>query len=261
MATGDETAKTKELRARAQKLLALDYFAALAVARTATPEDVKKAFLTAVSEWHPDRVPNGLDELKPLFAKAFARLELARATLTDPTRRARYVEELAKPAVAATAENVTSAEATLELRKAEGLLKKNDAVQAERHLRRAVQLAPSMVEAQVLLVWLQAKPDSPLDRIRHLVSDLDRLIERDAKCERAYFYRGGLKKRLELVDEAAADFARAAALNPQNVDAAREVRIHKMRQDRNAPGGPKKDSVPDGDEAGVGGFFKKLFKR
>jgi curved DNA-binding protein CbpA len=261
----EDVAKAKEVREAAQKLLALDYFAALAVARAASPEDVKKAFLVAVTAWHPDRVPKGLEELKPLFAKVFARLELARATLSDPPRRLRYIEDLAKPTTAASAENVTSAEATLELRKAEAMLKKNDAVQAERHLRRAIGLAPAMVEAQVLLVWLQAKPDSTPDRIRQLVTDLDRLLERDAKNEKAYFFRGSLKKRLEQIDGAAADFTRAATLNPQNVDAAREVRIYKMRQEK-APGAAKKDKerAPDSSPEpaeGVGGFFRKLFKR
>jgi curved DNA-binding protein CbpA len=244
----DQAAKTKELREGAQKLLAVDYFAALGVSRTATPDEVKRAFLETVKSWHPDRIPSGLDELRPLFGKVFARLELARATISDPARRARYIEDLAKPANAS-ASDMSSAEATLEFRKAEGLLKKNDATQAEVHLRRAVQLAPQNAEYQVLLVWLQAKPDST--------------PARDPKAERAYLYRGQLRKRLDLQKEAFADFSHAAELNPNNVDAMREVRIYKMRQERGAPGGAaKKDAAArSADEGGVGGFFKKLFKR
>jgi hypothetical protein len=86
------------------------------------------------------------------------------------------------------------------------------------------------------------------------VADLDRLISRESKSDRAYFYRGSLRKRLDLLKEANADFARAADLNPNNVDAVREVRIYKMRQEKAPPPAP-----PDGE--GVGGFFKKLFKR
>lgn len=250
------------LREAALKLLAVDYFAALGISRTATPDEVKKAFIEAVKSWHPDRVPPGLEEVKPLFVKVFARLELARATVSDPDRRARYIAELAKPTTAATASDLSSAEATLEFRKAEGLLKKNDAAQAEHHLRRAVQLAPANVDYQILLVWLQAKPESSPARLGELVVDLDRLIDRDPKAERAYFYRGQLKKRLDRTTEAMADFAHAAELNPSNVDAVREVRIHKMRQERAAPAGQAKKPAPSGDsEGGIGGFFKKLFKR
>jgi curved DNA-binding protein CbpA len=259
MATADTSAKAKEVRESAQKLLALDHFAALGVGRGAGPDEVKKAFIEAVKAWHPDRVPLGLEELRPLFAKVFARLELARATVSDPQRRAKYIEDLAKPTGgAATAGDMASAEATLEFRKAEAMLKKHDAVQAEAHLRRAVQLAPTIVEYQVLLVWLQAKPDSTIGRLRELVTDLDRLLDRDPQSERAYFYRAQLRKRLDLTKEAMADFARAAELNPSNVDAVREVRLYKMRQEK---GATPAAAAREGGGEGVGGFFRKLFKR
>lgn len=260
MATGERSAGAREIREAALKLLGVDYFAALGISRTATPDEVKKAFIEAVKSWHPDRVPPGLEEVKPLFGKVFARLELARATVSDPERRARYIAELAKPTTAATASDVSSAEATLEFRKAEGLLKKNDASQAEQHLRRALQLAPANVDYEVLLAWLQAKPESSPARLHELVATLDRLIDRDPKCERAYFYRAQLQKRLDRTKEAMADFARAAELNPSNVDAVREVRIYKMRQDRAFPAGANKEANRETD-GGVGGFFKKLFKR
>lgn len=251
--------RVKELRESAQKILGVDHFAALGVSRTATPDEVKKAFIETVKAWHPDRVPQGLEEIRPLFAKVFARLELARTTISDPAQRARYIQELAKPETAATAQDISSAEAGLELRKAEAMLKKNDAGAAERHLRRAVQLAPSNVECQVLLVWLQAKPDSSVERLRELVGDLDRLIARDAASKRAYYFRGMLQKRLDLTKKAMADFARAVELDPHNVDAARELRIYKMRQERTDPAA--RAATADSSDGGVGGFFRKLFKR
>lgn len=254
MATADTAAKAKELRESAHKLLALDYFSVLGVGRGASPEEVKRAFIEAAKAWHPDRVPTGLDEVRPLFGKVFARLELARATVSDPQRRAHYIEELAKPAGgAASPSEMAAAEAKLEFQKAEALLKKNDAVQAEAHLRRAVQLAPANAEFQVLLVWLQAKPDSTIERLRELVTDLDRLLDRAPQSERVYFYRGQLKKRLDRTKEAMADFARAAELNPHNVEAIREVRLYKMRQEK-AAAGPAESESPLG-------FFRKLFKR
>ena len=252
----EQEKRLNELREAAHKLAAADYFAALAVPRTATPEEVKKAFVEAAKTWHPDRVPPGLEEARPLLGKVFARLELARATLSDPARRKQYVDDLAKPVTAATAGDISSAEATLEFRKAEALLKKHDAVGAESHLRRAVQLAPSNVEYQVLLVWLQAKPDTTPARLRELTADLDRLIGRESTSERAYFYRGQLRKRLDLLDKAHADFLRAAELNPSNVDAAREVRIYNMRKEKAQPAARESEA-----NEGVGGFFKKLFKR
>lgn len=257
MATATTDSKVKVLREAAQKILALDHFAALGVSRTATPEQVKQAFIEVVRNWHPDRVPQGLEEVKPLFAKVFARFELARSTVNDPTRRARYIEELSKPPASATSDDLSSAEAALEFRKAEAMLKKNDAKQAGSHLRRAIQLAPQHADYVTLHAWLQAKPDITVERLRELVSELDRVIARDVNHERAHFYRAQLRRRLQLPKEAAADFARAAELNPKNVDAMREVRIHKMRQGNAATEAVRATEAG----SGIGGFFRKLFKR
>ena len=249
----------KTYRERVRRLLALDHFAALGVARAASPADVHKAFVEAAKTWHPDRVPADLgDDLRPLFAQAFSRLETARATLSDPARRLRYVEELATPAKRASAGDLTVAEASLEFKKAEALLKKNDAAQAEQHLRRAVQLAPANVAYAALLVWIQVKPTTPREQLQSLARDLDGLVARDGACERAFFFRGQLRKRLGLEKEAYGDFVRASELDPANIDAQREVRLYRMRHERGA------DTRGDGEASapeGVGGFFRKIFKR
>ena len=231
---------------------------ALGLSRASTPDEVHKAFVEAVKIWHPDRVPAGLEELGPLFAQVFGRLDVARATLIDAARRARYIEEISGPAPGTRKPigDLNAAEAGLELKKAEVLFKKNDLAQAERHLRRAVQLAPGNVTAQTLLVWLQVKPTSQRDDLTRLVGELDRLINLDAKAERALFFRGQLRKRLGLEKEAYADFVRASELDPANIDAQRELRIYKMRHGDK----PTKSDKPEKPEAS-GGFFQKLFKR
>ena len=247
----DLDARRTELRDAAHKLIAADYFTMLGVARAATPDDVKKAFMESVKTWHPDRIPPGQDELKPLYSKVFARLELARVTLSDSARRTRYIEELTKPSVAASSADISMAEATLEFKKGEALLKKNDLAGAEQHLRRSVQLAPTNLEAQVLLVWLQAKPDANQGRLDELEKNLSKLLKDGAPPEKTLFYRGQLRKRLNRLADANADFARVAELDPKHVDATRELRIFKMREEKKSP---EKASSEDG-------FFKKLFRR
>jgi tetratricopeptide (TPR) repeat protein len=260
----DVEAKRRELKERAERLLALDYFALLGVSRTATADEVARAFAGAAKTWHPDRLPQGLEDLGPTFMQVFARLDAARATLADASLRLRYATDLAKHGAgapsggaegASAASAAADAEADLELRKAEALFKKQDLAGAERHLRRAVQLAPSKPEPQAMLVWLLAtKPDCTKERLRELAVDLGRVIDREPSCERAWFYRALLRKRLDLVEEAAADFARAAELDPRNLDAAREVRLHEMRK-------AKRAAPPPEEPGGLGGFFRRLVKR
>ncbi len=255
MGTSGNEARGSDLRKGAETLLAVDYFAALRVPRTATPEAVKSAFLKAVKHWHPDRVPVGLEELKPLFGQVFGRLEVARATLSDPERRGRYVASLATPKhETGSAADGSAATAALEFQKAEGLLKKHDVAQATAHLRRAVQLDPTNVAYQGLVLWLRAKPESSAVELTELASELDELIHKDARVERLFFYRAQLRKRLDRSKEAMADFARVIELNPKNVDAARELRIYRMRLERSA-------SASAESREGAFAFLKKLLKR
>ncbi len=234
----------KELRDRAAKALQADYFALLGVPRGAGPEMIEQAYVNAARVLHPDR---GTEELRPLLTKAFARLDQARTTLIDPGLRQRYLQELTRPA---SAEQLAGAEAALEYKKGEAFLKKNDHAQAEIHLKRAVGLVPEHVDYRTLLAFAQATPNASLQRVRELVADLDKVLKDKDTHERAHFYRGLLKRRLGSEPDALRDFGRAAELNPNNIDAAREVRIHKMRT---ATAMSSADDKP--------GFFAKLFKR
>jgi tetratricopeptide (TPR) repeat protein len=254
----ENDAKRKELREKAAKMIASDHFAILGVARTATTEEVKRAFVALAKQWHPDRVPAGLDDLRQTFAEVFAKLEDARVTLSDAAKRQLYVAEGA-PVSATRIPTGATTEAQLEYRKAEAFLKKNDLVQADPHIRRAIQLAPNKTDYQAMLVWIQAsKPDCPADRTRQLVAELDKLIAKDDSCERAFFYRGTLRKRLDMIPQAMSDYTRAMEMNPHNVDAAREVRLYRMRQEGSPKAGKGKGDASD--SGGVGGFFRKLFK-
>jgi len=259
---GDRSPKDmeKELREKAQLLLLADHFTALGLQRTATTDAVSRAFVQAAKTWHPDRAPAN-EEMRALFGKVFARLDVARATLSDASRRQRYLEELGPGKKAgpserpASAMDVSAAEAQLEYKKAEALLKKNDVLGAAGHLQRATQLAPNNATYQAVLISLQAqKANTTKEQLAKLASDLDQLIGIDPKCERAFFHRGQIRKRLDRLEEANADFKRAHELDPSNVDAAREVRIFEMRK-------KTASQPPPPPEGGAAGFFRKLWKR
>ncbi|MBS2016254.1 MAG: DnaJ domain-containing protein [Deltaproteobacteria bacterium] len=258
MPANDLEAKRHELREKATTILTGDHFAALGVGRSASAEEVKKAYLDRVKVWHPDRVPPGLDDLKPLFGEVFARLDAARSTLTDASARLDYARRLASGPPSDRMRAASPAEAAFELKKADVLLRKRDLAGAEEHARSAIRMAPDNPDAHAFLIGVQmAKPSLTKDDLRRLLSQLDELLKKHDRCERAYFQRGLLKKQLDMTASAVGDFARAAELNPSNVDAAREVRLHTMRKEKAGEGGGKGADA----EGGVGGFLKKLFKR
>jgi tetratricopeptide (TPR) repeat protein len=106
---------------------------------------------------------------------------------------------------------------------------------AERH----VALNPNHPRAIAMLVWAQSHLPEHEGQVamRALVRRLGEALAIDPECETAYFYRAQLRKKLGEEDAAHRDFKAAATINPHNVDAAREVRLHDMRGKKNGSGG------------------------
>jgi curved DNA-binding protein CbpA len=71
--------------------LGSSHYAVLQLSRAASPQELRQAFRHLSKLYHPDTTP-----LPPQEAEAaFGRLQLAYATLSDPTRRRAYDQELA----------------------------------------------------------------------------------------------------------------------------------------------------------------------
>ncbi|MFO0589673.1 MAG: DnaJ domain-containing protein [Polyangiaceae bacterium] len=263
----DIAARRAEIQARAASIDNETYFEVLGVTRSAAPEEIRNAYFALAKRWHPDRTPPELQELKPLVATVFARVGDAYATLNDADKRAAYVKSLEQPSTtarsAAEEEQVVRAvNAALEFQKAEIFLKKNDVASAERHIKLASDADPGQPEYTTLLAWILAlrrgepkelAPGATSKQYDDLIQMLDEVLRGDPRYERALFYRGTLLKRSGKPEKAIRDFKLAAELNPKNLDAVREVRLHDMRRRES-----KGDNHP-GD--GSGGIFGKWFKR
>jgi tetratricopeptide (TPR) repeat protein len=227
---------------RARTIDRADYFNMLELARDSTPEEAQESFYGLAKKWHPDRLPNDLAPVKEACARVFSRMSEAHATLTDPEKRVRYMRLLAdgsgSPEMQETVARVV--EAATDFQKAEVCFKRNDLVQAEELCRKAVKLDATQPDYQALLAWLVAlkRENQTPEKVVECIQMLDRAIQLSDRCEKAYLYRGMLYKRVNRNESAMRDFRRVVELNPNNIDAAREVRLHNMR------GGPQRRSTP-----------------
>jgi tetratricopeptide (TPR) repeat protein len=263
----DLAARREEIIDRAKMIDREDYFLMLDLDRDAPPEEVQKKFFALAKTWHPDRVPTAIADARPACARVFSRMSEAHQTLVDPEKRKRYmnlmVEGGATPEAQATIAAVV--EAATSFQKAEICLRRNDHAQAEALARKAVEKDPQQPDYIALLAWLEAlKPQNQgMQPTMEAVSTLGKAIALSNKCVRAYFYRGLLHIRLGNDSLAARDFRKAADLNPRNIDAAREVRLHEMRRGSSPA---KKGSNPPPakgkpTEKAGGSIFGKLFKK
>jgi tetratricopeptide (TPR) repeat protein len=267
--TSEQMTLKGKILERADQITSQDYFQMLGVARDAPIEQVQKAFFGLAKVWHPDRLPPALVDVKDACSKVFTHLTEAHATLTDTAKRQDYMTLLrdggATPDDQAKIQAIL--EAATEFQKAEFLIKRNvNDPQAYEIVTRCVALDPEQADYLATLAWLDAQRPEWQGREKTLEKCLilDRCVQRNANCERAYFYRGLLYKRANEPAKALKDFKKAADLNPRNLDAMREVRLHNMRGGTSKPspsGGPGKSPSKPPEPESLGGFLGKLFKK
>jgi tetratricopeptide (TPR) repeat protein len=253
----------------------------LSIDKDASVEEVQAAYFQLAKAWHPDRIPAPLLDVKEQCATVFSHMSEAHQTLTDPKRRAQYMTLLKEGG--ATPDDQAQIQLVLEaatnFQKAEICLRRSDLTQAEALCRKANEADPKQPEYLALLAWLESmKPENQSPAATQTcIAKLDQALAVNDRCERAYFYRGMLNKRVGNAAGAVRDFRRAAELNPRNIDAVREVRLFEMRKGRTSvpppptasvrPPGRTSEAPPGGSkskrdsEPSLSRLFGKLFKK
>ncbi len=240
----------------------------LDIPREATQEETESAFLELAKRWHPDRLPPELAPVREFCSRVFARMGEARTSLIDAEQRARYMRLLADGSGSPEMQEAVArvVEAAGNFQKAEVCFKRNDLAQAESLCQKALQLDPTQPDYVALLAWLTSlKPESQSpEKTMASVEQLSKAIKMNDRCEKAYFWRGMLFRRLGKDDLALRDFRQVTELNPRNIDAAREVRLHVMRNGGRSSSPPPRRNSPPPPKGGDGpqkGLFGRLFKK
>lgn len=213
---------------RASLIQSEDPFTALGLPEGAAAEAARASYFRLAKLWHPDRLPDDLAPFRMEVEKIFEHMSRAYRTLTDPDARRDYLATgVAGAPVSAAPENRPRAEVLREIEKA---LTKREFHLAEAIARQLASADADDSDAQALAAWASTfAGEAPEETLRAALPLLDRAVHRDRDCERAYYYRGIVQKRLGNNTAAFRDFTRVAQLNPKHVDAQREIRIFEMR--------------------------------
>lgn len=249
----EEQQLVDELQSKHKRIDDQNFFEVLGVDEDVDRQAVQKAYLQLAKKWHPDRLPAALEEQKGKVAKIFARVNEAYQTLSDDDKRAEYVELVKHGGGTARDREILerAMDAGLVYQKGEVMFKKGNYRQAEELVHQAMEADSENLEYRAMLAWIQAHrvgtpPDdhSRKDHYKRQIDLLDEVIAADKNFTKALYYRGELLKRSGEEDRSYRDFRKVIALDPRNIDAAREVRLYELRAKKKQ-----------------GGLFGRLFKK
>jgi tetratricopeptide (TPR) repeat protein len=240
--TGRHEITLAEINERLAKLESQDFFEMLGIDQKASAAQIQAAYFQLAKTWHPDRLPPQLRDQKDLVAKIFAKLNEAHRTLTDPAKRDHYLEQLVTGGSAANRGEVQRfVDAAKSFQLADALCKQGSYAKAAELLKQCVDADSEPPEYPTLLAWVEAQlldtaspphtagGSAEAGPYAEQIAVLTRIIDEHESFERAVFYRAELFKRSGDHDRALRDYRRAAKLNPRNIDAKRELRLHEMR--------------------------------
>lgn len=243
------TARRTQALIAARMLLveqAADYFTLLGVPFDAPIDVVQTAYLNLVRQLHPDKLEElGVPDTTGNAQLVFQRVGLAFTVLTDPARRAIYLEKLAKPPPAPpplpppeveltartrTADGIPASPAGDAYRRGESALRRDEPAAAVIEFGRACALEPGNVDFHAMLGWAQfcaARDKVTIAPETRKV--LDRAVRRSDKPTQARFLLGRVERMLGRDREALRHFQEVVETSEQHADAAAEIRAIEAR--------------------------------
>lgn len=222
----------------------------MGVARNADAATIRSAYFERAKLWHSDRfaglgLPQGAIEHA---AQLFARLEEAYRVLSDQNERKTYDYILDRKAKGLPTDPGVIMEAEGLFKRGQGLVRRGQAGAAEPILRQALDLNPGEAEFLVYhgFALYSAQGRSSLQQARE---EIQKGIEMNPHLDAGPEFLGRIARLEENLAEAQKQLKKALQLNPNNIDAARELRLMTMRGSKDA-----------GSEKG-GGLLSKILKR
>ena len=216
-----------------------DHFQLLGVAPDVAAEPLRKAYFALARQLHPDRLAAlGISDDGRHAQRLFAEINAGFAILSDPARRARYLDVLRRGGEAAVrAEQARAEELTRRIldaeeafRRGELALRRDQPQAAVAELERAVQLHPDEADYHAALAWARfcAAPDKQAVAAATRAA-LDRAIQRAPRSVNPRFYLGRVERMLGRDPEALRHFRDVLAASPNHAEAASEVRVLEAR--------------------------------
>jgi tetratricopeptide (TPR) repeat protein len=202
---------------------------------TATDEEVRVAYEQLCERTHPDRVGDAGGAVRELAEQVFERVENAFGVLSDPRRRQEHLlaRRRAGREAAEKDEGRRAVEAELRFQKGEAALRQRAYDEAVQCFEEAVSLHPEDGEYHAHLGWaLHVSRPEDRKRAELALIHLKRAIKLARDREKPYLFMGRVCQAIGRSDVAVKMFTRAVQIQPECVEALRELRLINMRREK-----------------------------
>jgi curved DNA-binding protein CbpA len=219
----------------AQQLRGKSHFELLGVQRGDGEGALQEAYERLAAQTHPDHFSGASKALRDLADELHSLVKSAYDTLRNPRARQQYAldEKKRQREEAKRRKGEIALEADGEFRKGEMALGVRDYETALAHFGRALQLYPDEGDHHAHYGWAlhMCHPGDPAmagEAMEHLKRGLKLASHR----EKPYLFLGRLLKAVGRVDQAERMFSRAVRIQPECVEALRELRLINMRRQK-----------------------------
>jgi tetratricopeptide (TPR) repeat protein len=232
---GDEERLAAELAELAATMAEQGPFEILGVAEDAAEPEIRAAYERLSRRTHPDRVGSSSDALRQLAEQVFQRVEAAFEVLADPRRRQEHLlaRRRAGREAAEIDEGRRAVEAELRFQKGQAALRQRAYDLALRCFQEAAELFPDEGEYHAHLGWALhcCGPEDP-KRAEEALRHIQRGIKLARDREKPYLFMGRVCNAIGRSDVAVKMFTRAVQIQPECVEALRELRLINMRREK-----------------------------
>lgn len=206
-----------------------DYYEILGVSQDASSEEIRDAYYKLVKCYHPDVNPNADQEIRAKAEEIFTQISTAYETLSESDKREQYDSHEELSALKSQAKYIYEAEMTF--KKGITLLIQRDYAEAEKKIREAVSMNPdeaAYLGAHAWAMFLAAENKSAV--LGEAKNSLERALKMNDKIPENYYYLASVYKYTNDFRNAEKYFEKAIELDPDYIEAKREVRLINTRK-------------------------------